>query len=82
MEVSGTLSSFIFLKGENYMLNGLISAKIELKQEECYCGIPEFYDMIAKKIGCSLGQKQTSRIVPILLIFKGASLRRCRNEYV
>lgn len=33
------------------MLNGIISAKIELKQEECYCGIPEFYDMIAQKLG-------------------------------
>lgn len=25
--------------------------KIELKQEECYCGIPEFYNLIARKIG-------------------------------
>lgn len=25
--------------------------KLELKQEECYCGIPEFYNMIARKLG-------------------------------
>lgn len=25
--------------------------KLELKREECYCGIPEFYNMIARKLG-------------------------------
>lgn len=25
--------------------------KIELEQEECYCGIPEFYNLIARKLG-------------------------------
>ena len=25
--------------------------KIKLEQEECYCGIPEFYNLIARKLG-------------------------------
>lgn len=29
----------------------IVSATIELAKEECHCGIPEFYDLIAVKLG-------------------------------